>query len=127
MRILFTADTDILVKNKIYVVKYINFEGFRQISLIEADDTEPLDLETVLVTKGNENAGKSYYYENGEWKLGQIKTRNNQPPLFDLCCPIGNEYSDSNIFESTTFTGTKLFSYREGTGANDEELGFPLS
>ena len=127
MRILFTADTDILVKNKIYVVKYINFEGFRQISLIEADDTEPLDLETVLVTKGNENAGKSYYYENGEWKLGQIKTRNNQPPLFDLCCPIGNDYSDSNIFESTTFTGTKLFSYREGNGANDEELGFPLS
>jgi len=127
MRILFTADTDILVKDKIYIVKFLNFQGYRQISLFETDDSNPLDLETVLVTKGTNNAGKSYHFTNNKWNLGQLKTKTNQPPKFDLCCPNGNDFGDSAIFESSNFTGTKLFSYREGTGTPDEELGFPLS
>ena len=127
MRILFTADTDVLVKNKIYKVNFIKIGNDRQISLIEQDDTDALDLETVLVTQGNTYAGSSWFYENGSWAIGQAKTVINQSPLYDLCCPNGNPYGDTNVFESTTFRGNKIFSYKEGEGANDSELGFPLS
>ena len=127
MRILFTADTDVLVKNKIYRVNFIKIGNNRQISLIEEPDTLPLDLETVLVTQGNKYAGSSWFYENGRWSIGQAKTKNNQPPLFDLCCPNGNPYGDTNVFASSTFKGNKVFSYQVGEGIDDEELGFPLS
>ena len=129
MRILFTADTDVLVKNKIYKVNFITVQtaAQRQISLIEEEDTDPLDLETVLVTQGEKFAGSSWFYNDNEWKIGQAKETNNQEPLFDLCCPNGNLYADLNIFDSSTFQGTKLFSYKKGDGLNDEELGFPLN
>ena len=127
MRILFTADTDVLVKNKIYKVNFIKIGNDRQISLIEESDTDALELETVLVTQGNKYAGSSWFYENGTWSIGQAKTTNNQAPLFDLCCPNGNPYGDTNVFESTTFRGNKVFSYKVGEGIDDEELGFPLT
>ena len=127
MRILFTADTDRLVRGKIYTVNFIEIDGERQISLIETDDTEPLELETVFVKQGVKNAGQTYYFREGEWRLAQEKTKLNQPPLFDLCCPSGREFADFNVFDSTSFQGTKIFSYREGRGNADPELGFPLS
>ena len=127
MRILFTADTDVLIKNKIYKVNFIKIGNDRQISLIEEPDTDPLDLETVLITQGSSYAGSSWFYQNNTWAIGQSKTKNNQCPLFDLCCPNGNPYGDVSVFDSTTFRGTKLFSYKDGEGINDSELGFPLS
>lgn len=127
MRILFTADTDSLVNNNIYQVKFINFNGQSQISLIETDDTMPLELETVFVKSGVTCAGKTFYYEAGAWNLAQQKTSRNQAPLFALCCPVGNDYANLNIFDSTTFKGTKIFSYAIGDGTVDLELGFPLT
>lgn len=128
MRVLFTADTDPLVKGKIYTVKFITLNATTsQISLIETEDTEPLDLETVFVTKGIKYAGKTLHYHGDNWILAQEKTQINQSPLFDLCCPLGNPYSDQDIFNSSTFRGTKIFSYKVGTGTPDPELGFPLT
>ena len=127
MRILFTADTDILVSGKIYVVSFITIGNSRQISLVEAEDSIPNDLETVLVTQGNVYAGKSFYYQNGIWNAAQEKTTNNQAPLFDIFDINGNSFSDVDYYGSTTFAGTKLFSYAIGDGASDVELGFPLS
>jgi hypothetical protein len=127
MRVLFTADPDILVNGKIYTVNFIEIDGERQISLVETDDSEPLELETVFVKQGAKQAGKTYYYIDGKWKIAQEKTTLNQPPLFDLCCPTGREFADSSIFESTSFVGTKVFSYKHGHGPNDPELGFPLT
>ena len=127
MRILFLADPDILVNGKIFQVKFVRLNNIRQISLIATVDSDPLELETVFVTKGKKNAGLSYYYQNGKWHTGQTKTATNQPPLFDLCCPQGNFYGDLNVFDSSNFKGTKIFSYSIGDGRADTELGFPLA
>tara|TARA_B110000503_G_scaffold143116_1_gene242654 strand:- start:5811 stop:21632 length:15822 start_codon:yes stop_codon:yes gene_type:complete len=127
MRVLFTADTDNLVNGKIYQVNFINVNNTRQLSLVEATDSYPQDLETVLITEGKLYAGKSFYYFNNKWNLAQEKTTTNQPPLFDVCDVNGNSFSNDTYYGSTTFNGTKVFSYAVGTGTNDIELGFPLS
>ena len=80
MRILFTADTDALVSGKIYQVKFVKIGNNRQISLIETTDTLPIDLETVLITQGVKNAGKSYHYHGEKWTAAQEKTTRNQSP-----------------------------------------------
>ena len=127
MRVLFTADTDVLVSGKIYQVKFIEIGNNRQISLIETADTNPQDLETILVTQGVKNAGKSYHYHDDRWIAAQEKTDTNQAPMFEVCDVNGNNFSDETYYGSTTFTGTRVFSYAEGEGTADTELGFPLS
>ena len=127
MRVLFAADKDILVKGKIYLVKFVRIGNNNQISLIETEDTLPLDLETVFVKQGVKNAGKTFHYHGDNWIAAQEKLSTNQSPMFDLCCPLGNQYADQTVFESSSFRGTKVFSYKQGTGSNDPELGFPLT
>ena len=127
MRILFTADTDALVSGKIYQVKFVKIANNRQISLIETTDTLPIDLETVLVTQGVKNAGKSYHYHGDKWTAAQEKTARNQAPSFEVFDSNTNSFSDIAFYPSTTFKGTKLFSYAEGEGTVDTELGFPLA
>jgi hypothetical protein len=68
-----------------------------------------------------------YWYNGTTWKLGQAKTLVNQPPLFDVFAANGDSYGNALVYDGTTFAGTKLFSYKVGTGTNDTELGFPLS
>ena len=65
-----------------------------------------------------------YYYNGTVWKQGQNKTAVNQAPLFDLYNDTGMSLS---ALEGSTFKGNKIFSYKQGTGINDTELGFPLS
>lgn len=127
MRVLFTADTDILVRGKIYQVKFITIGNARQISLVEAEDTNPIELETVLVTQGVKNAGKSYHYHGDKWVVAQEKQKTNQPPLFEVCDTNDRNFSDATYYGSTTFIGSKVFSYAQGEGPADPELGFPLS
>ena len=127
MRILFTADTDILVRNKIYTVNFLEINNTRQISLVETQDTDPIDLETVLVTSGTDFAGKTLHYHDNQWLTAQEKTKLNQAPLFDMFDDEGLEYKDATKYESSSFQGCKIFSYREGTGTADTELGFALS
>jgi len=126
MRVLFRADTDQLVSGKIYEVKFITIGTERIINLVETADSTPLDLENVFVKLGEVYSGKTFHYHENMWIAAQEKLAVNQPPLFDLCCPQGNEYSNTTIFESSTFSGTKIFSYKEGTGTVDNELGFAL-
>ena len=127
MRILFAADTDILVNGKIYQVKFVKIGNNRQISLVETEDSNPIDLETVLVTQGVKNAGNSYHYHGGKWTAAQEKISRNQAPLFEVIDVNGNSFSDETYYGSTTFKGTKLFSYAVGDGTADSELGFALS
>ena len=127
MRILFTADTDKMVNGKIYTVNFVKIGNDTQISLIEADDTLPLDNEVVLVKNGTNNAGTLYYYNGTTWNACQTKDTTNQPPLFALYDNEGNSFTDETYYESSNFAGCKVFSYRVGTQeADDAELGFPL-
>jgi len=127
MRVVFTADTDPLVKGKIYEVRFIVHNNIRQITLQETDDTTPNENETLLCKQGETYTGKMFWFNGDTWKLAQTKTSVNQSPLFDVYDCEENSYADTTVYESSTFTGTHVFSYVEGSGANDSELGFPLS
>jgi len=126
MRILFTADTDPQVKNKIYKVEFIKFQNKTQISLVEEPDALPNEDEIVLVTSGKINSGKQYFYTNGSWKKAQEKISVNQTPLFDMFDENGISYGDE-FYTSNDFVGNTIFSYKQGSGSNDSELGFPIS
>ena len=126
MRILFAADTDLLVKGKIYKVNFITHNNKSQISLTEEVDSAPNINETVLIKNGLTNKGKFFYYDGTTWKLGQEKSSVNQSPLFDLFDNNNISYSDTSSYDASQFYGNKLFSYKQGTGTNDNELGFPL-
>jgi len=126
MRIVFTADPDPLVQSKIYEVKFLTFNNNRQISLVETDDSTPLLNETLLCKQGSNYTGKMLWFNGSKWVLAQNKTTINQPPLFDVYDCEENSYADTTIYESSTFTGTEVFSYAIGSGATDSELGFPL-
>jgi hypothetical protein len=127
MRILFTADKDILVANNIYEVNFITHNGRRQISLIATTDSSPVINETVLVLQGTEYKGKMFYYNGTLWNPSQEKTAVNQAPLFDMFDKDGNSFNDSITYPYSTFAGNKLFSYQVGTSTADSELGFSLS
>ena len=127
MRILFLGDSDEFVYGKIFKVKFISFEGKIQIALVDETDTDAIENETVLVRQGDVYKGKMFYYNGTEWKNGQDKTNVNVSPLFDLCDRDGKSYGDKTVYNASNFTGNKLFSYKQGLGANDTELGFPLS
>ena len=127
MRILFTADPDALVQGRIFKVKFITINNVTQISLVEEPDSLPQVNETVLITQGNINRGKYFYYDGTNWKLAQDKTSVNQQPMFDLFDSGDKGFGDSTAYESSQFTGNKVFSYTVGSGTNDTELGFPLT
>ena len=128
-RILFTADTDSFVQNKIYRVEFIDVlhlnTGSRQIHLVL--ETEPALNDVVLIKQGILNVGKSYWFDGTTWNVGQQKTVLNQSPLFDIVDDNGISYGDTNTYEGSTFIGTNLFSYKIGSGTNDSTLGFPLT
>ena len=136
MRVLFTADPDPLVKGRIFEVKFFKFDGpeieidqnIKQISLIEVPDSKPITNEVVLVSQGTTYKGLMYYYNGTEWKQAQTKTKVNQAPLFDLFDDNNKSFSDTNVYNSSTFKGNKIFSYKEGNiGTVDSEVGIVLS
>lgn len=127
MRVIFTADPDILVNGKIYQVKFITHNARRQITLIETEDSIPELDDTVLVLKGTNYGGNMFYYDGSTWQAAQSKSSVNQFPLFDLFDANGISYSDSVYYPASSFKGTKLFNYRVGSGTLDSELGFALS
>lgn len=108
----------------------------RQIYLEEAVDSSPILYETVAVNYGTVdtvtsdikgNQGQTYWYNGTTWKLAQLKTAVNQPPLFDVFDSNEISYSDNTVYDGSTFTGTKIFSYKVGTGTADPTLKFPLT
>lgn len=133
MRVLFVADTDILVKNRIYEAKFITHvasqsnNNNRHLTLVPTVDSDPVENETVLIKQGDFNKGKSYWYNGETWLLGQNKDDVNQAPLFDLYDKDGYNIKDDTQYTFSTFTGNKIFSYTQGTGTADSELGFALS
>ena len=127
MRVLFTADPDSLVNGKIYEVNFITHNNNLQISLVETADSVPLENETILILDGDVNAGCMYWYDGTQWNKAQDKSGLNQSPKFDLFDNEGNSIGDSTIYDSTEFVGNRIFNYRVGEGAVDNELGFPLT
>ena len=126
MRIAFIADPDINVKNNIYKVSFVNIEnsgiGVPQIRLVL--DEKPSVESNILVRQGVKYQGQSFWFDGTTWVFGQQKTLINQAPLFDLYDETGVSFSN---YSGSTFSGTKLFSYKLGSSTADTVLGFSLS
>lgn len=137
MRIIFANDRDPLTRNRIYVVNFVDVDGIPEtaptltLKLIVAYDGIPDQGETVSVLNGETNVGKSFWFNGDQWIEGQTKSGLNVAPLFDIFDADSNSFSDTSVYpiinNQLAFTGSKIFSYLEGTGTDDSVLGFPLS
>ena len=128
-RVVFAGDTDPLVRNQIWQVRLIdpNNTGNFVISLELAENGEVLPGQNVVCVSGTVQTGKTFWFNGTQWQLAQEKTRVNQPPLFDVYDTNGNSFGNNLIYPSTTFSGSRLFGYADGTGIRgDAVLGFPL-
>jgi hypothetical protein len=129
-RVIFANDTDPEVRNKVYEVSFItpSGSGTPVINLQPSDLRSPDVLidQTVVCLSGVSQQGKSYWFNGATWVLAQQKTSINQPPLFDVFDQNGYSFADIAVYPSSTFNGTKLFSYAVGNGVEDQVLGQPL-
>lgn len=140
-RVIFAADTDLNVRDKIYVVSFITPDTVDPIisqpiiNLVPASDSDVLaGQSTVVLNSGSlvtpiptNQAGQTYWYDGTNWQLAQQKTKVQQAPLFDVYNSNNISFSDQTVYPSSTFAGSKLFSYAVGdTTILDPVLQFPL-
>ena len=130
-RIIFTADDNNNVRNKIYdftielVTDALGTSVYKAY-IVEAEDSLIEKGHTVIVKDGLQGK-KQWHYTGSAWKLSQLKTSVNQHPLFDVVDSNGISFGDASVYNGTSFVGSKIFSYKLGTGTNDTVLGIPLS
>ncbi len=127
-RIIFAADEDPNVRNKIYVVNFSTLVPSTTpiITLTVAEDGNCSPDDQVAVLRGYNYEGDTFYYDGVEWNQAQQKTNVNQAPLFDIYDENGISFSDTSIYRGTSFAGCTLFQYGLGAGLDDSILGFPV-
>jgi hypothetical protein len=132
-RVIFAADADYEVRNKVYVVQFITPDSVPPliaqpiIHLAVADDGVVLIDQCVVSLEGNTQKGVSFWYDGIEWTEAQQKTGVQQAPLFNVYDSAGISFGNRAKYPSSTFIGSKLFSYAVGdTGILDPILQFPL-
>ena len=126
-RIIFAADEDPLVRGKIYVVNFVVPDTVPPIiaqpiiNLVEAPDGEILIDQNTVCLSGTQ-VGISYWYDGTNWIEAQQKTSVQQAPLFNVYDTNGVSLANQTTYPSSTFVGTKLFSYATGSGTIDPVL-----
>jgi len=132
-RVIFAADADANVRNKIWEVNFVIPDSVPPliaqpiITLTLATDGEVLVDQSTVCVEGNTLKGLSFWYDGVEWIEAQLKTKVQQAPLFNVYDAAGVSFSNLAKYPSTTFAGSKLFSYAVGdTGVLDPILQFPL-
>jgi len=132
-RVIFAADNDPQVRNKIYLVEFItpSTDGSTLtlqpvINLVPASDADVLIDQCTVCLSGNTLQGISFFYDGVQWITAQEKTSVNQAPLFDIYDQDGFSLGNRAVYPSSTFVGSKLFSYAVGSGVEDTVLGFAL-
>lgn len=130
-RVIFAADLDRNVRNRVYEVTFIDPDGETAtapiINLVPVDQGQAEIGHTVVVTNGLTQQGRSFWFNGTDWQLAQQKTGVNQAPLFDVFDAQGHSFGDQTFYPSTSFAGSRLFGYAlRGTAATDIELGFAL-
>ena len=130
MRVIFANDTDPIVKNKIYDVKFvIAGDSTAVINLTEAADTNPGNLESVYVEFGTNQQGKTYFYDSAStsWKTSQTKTAVNQQPLFAMFDNNHISFDDTTTYPNSSFEGAKVFAFATtDTATTDTILGIKV-
>lgn len=128
-RIIFSEDTTIGTKTKIFVVQISEVEEGQGnvITLAPAEDYEVLPEEQVSVLRGYNYQGKTFYNNGIAWVEAQQKITVNQAPLFDVFDENGISFGNTEVYNSSSFTGNKLFAYGiSDTTIDDPVLGFPV-
>lgn len=132
-RVIFAADEDTSVRNRIYVVSFATPDTVAPliaqpiITLTPTSDSLVLLDQSTVCISGTTTAGKTFWYNGTEWQQAQQKTSVQQAPLFNIYDPNGVSFGDGTQYQSTTFAGSKLFSYAAGdTNILDPVLQFPL-
>ena len=129
-RVIFAADTDPDVRNKIYAVEFITPDTVEPIipepviNLVQVD--EVLADDVVVCLSGITLQGVSFWFDGVDWIQGQQKSSVNQAPLFNVYDSAGVSFSNVVKYPSSNFRGCKLFSYATGSGTKDPVLGFAL-
>ena len=127
MRIVFTNDIDLNVRNKIFEVNFVTVGTFVKVALLPAPDSNLINGLSLLVTRGKINSGTTWYFNGDDWIYAQQHTKLNQAPLFDLFDDNGISYSDNNVYQNN-FYGNKIFGYSINTNNPiDPVLGIRLN
>ena len=91
-----------------------------------ASDADVFIDQCTVCLSGNTLQGISFFFDGVQWITAQEKTSVNQAPLFDVYDQNGFSLGNRVVYPSSTFLGSKLFSYAVGTGVEDTVLGFAL-
>ena len=132
-RVVFAADIDPDVRNKIYVVEFISPDSLPDliaqpiIHLRLASDGVVLQDDSTVCLDGDTLKGVTFWYNGDQWIRAQQKTNIQQPPLYNVYDSNGVSFGDATTYPSTNFVGSKLFSYGLSTSsAVDPVLNLPL-
>tara|TARA_A100001015_G_scaffold231170_1_gene261693 strand:+ start:210 stop:13220 length:13011 start_codon:yes stop_codon:yes gene_type:complete len=130
MRVVFAADTDPTVKNKIYDVNFVTAGDSTQvINLTEASDASPADGDSIFIEFGTNNQGKTFRYDSATESFveAQQKTDVNQQPLFGMFDNDHTSFDDETVYPNSTFAGAKVFSFATTeTATKDTVLGIKV-
>ena len=130
MRIVFAADTDPLVKNKIYDVNFVTAGDSTQvINLTEASDAIPTNNDSIFIEFGTVNQGKTFRYDSTTETFieSQEKTGVNQQPLFAMFDNDHTSFDDDTTYPNSTFEGAKVFAFATSdTATTDTVLGIKV-
>ena len=130
MRVVFSADTDPLVKDVIYDVSFVTAGDSTQvIALTKASDGTPSNNDSIYIEFGTTNQGKTFRYDSTAEKFieAQEKTKVNQPPLFDMFDNDHVSFSDSSTYPNSSFIGANVFSFATSdTATTDTVLGIKV-
>lgn len=129
-KVIFAADTDVLVRNKVYTVSFVIPDTqpplIPQPIITLTETVVPTVDDTTVCLNGVTLQGTSLYFDGESWQRAQVKNGLNQAPLFDVYDADEVSFSDHVRYPSSTFTGSKIFGYAQGTGPDDPVLKFPL-
>ena len=127
--IIFAGDNDPEVRNKIYVANFISVTGTSTpvISLTLAPNGNVQFNDQTVIMLGGTYKGQTFWFDGASWVQGQLKTRINQPPKFDVFDSNNISYGDRDFYPSNDFDGCTLMEYTIGTGIDDAILKFPIS
>lgn len=127
--VVFANDADPIIRKTIYKVEKIDINSFGKIQVHLVPRKQAVDGDSIVLTTGLKNQGVWYYWSDSSnsWVSAQQKLGINTEPYFDVFIN-DTSLSDKTAYPGSSFTGSKLFSYRRNASvAIDKELGFGLT